>query len=96
MNAYTGPWRVLAKLDGGSYRIQHCISNRIEKKHASRLSPYPVQLVPFEPVDGPDNRFGQLFKPIAKDPYIEAGLKGFEPHQPFQLSSAHYVGQLQD
>jgi hypothetical protein len=45
--------------------------------------------VPFEPIDGPDSRFGQLNKPIGKAPYYEAGIKGFEPAQPFKLP-AHF------
>jgi hypothetical protein len=49
------------------------------------LSPYPLELVPFEPVDGPDSRFGQLNKPIGKAPYYEAGIKGFEPATPFKM-----------
>ena len=85
MNAFTGPWRIVKKLDGASYEIEHCHTQRREKKHASMLSPYPLELIPFEPVDGPDNRFGQLFRHIGKSPYIDAGIKGFEPAQPFKL-----------
>ena len=48
------------------------------------LSPYPAELVPFEPVDGPDTSYSQINKPIQKAPFIEAGLKGFEPYQPFK------------
>jgi hypothetical protein len=52
----TGPWKVVEKLDGGLYRIEHQLhKNRFDKKHASMLSPYPLELVPFEPLDGPDN-----------------------------------------
>lgn len=49
------------------------------------LLPYPLELVPFEPVDGPDTQFGQINRPISKDPFIEAGLKGFAPAEPFKL-----------
>ena len=86
MYSMTGPWRIVEKLDGGSYRIEHQLhKGRFEKKHASMLSPYPMELVPFEPVDGPDNQFGQLNRPISKDPFIAAGLKGFAPAEPFKL-----------
>ena len=86
MQPYTGPWRVIEKLDGGSYRLEHQLRpGRFDKKHASMLSPYPAELVPFEPLDGPDNAFSQLNRPIGKDPFINAGIKGFEPIQPFKL-----------
>jgi hypothetical protein len=59
MHPMTGPWHVVEKLGGLSYRIEHCLSpGRFENKHASDLSPYPLELIPFEPVDGCDNRFG--------------------------------------
>jgi hypothetical protein len=71
----TGPWRVVEKLDGASYRIEHCLcKGHFEKKHASMLSPYPLELVPFEPIDGPDSRFGQINKPISKSPFIDSGI----------------------
>lgn len=86
MYPMTGPWRVIEKLDGGSYRLEHCQSSgRFEKKHASMLSPYPLELIPFQPVDGPDNRYSQLFRPIGKNPFKEAGIKGFDPPAPFKL-----------
>ena len=54
------------------------------------MSAYPLPLVPFEPVDGPDNQYSQFNRPIGKEPYIQAGLKGFEPIQPIKLAS-HYT-----
>ena len=96
MNAMTGPWRVIEKLDGASYRIVHCLTkDRFEKKHASDLYPYPLELVPFEPVDGPDNRYSQLWRPISKQPYVDAGVKGFEPLQPYKLP-ANFADIAQD
>ena len=84
----TGSWKVIEKLDGASYRIEHQLRpGRFEKKHASMLHPYPAQLIPFEPVDGPDNRFSQIHKPISKERFVDAGLKGFEPIQPFCTDS---------
>ena len=48
----TGPWKVIADLPGGSYRIQHCFDlTCIDKKHAS----HPLELANFEPIDGPDD-----------------------------------------
>lgn len=97
MNAFTGPWRVISKLDGGSYKLQHCVhANKYDKKHAAHMSPYPEQLVPFEPMDGPDNRFSQLYKNIQKNPYEDAGIKGFEPIEPYKLSPTHFVGTHKD
>ena len=50
---FTGPWRIVASLHGGSYSLEHCLHpKRNEKKHASDLTPYPLELIPFEPVDG--------------------------------------------
>jgi hypothetical protein len=51
--AFTGPWRISAILKGASYELEHCHNTgRKEKKHASDLSPYPPELVLFQPVDG--------------------------------------------
>jgi hypothetical protein len=53
---FTGPWRITASLKGASYDLEHClIPNWKMKKHALDLSPYPLELVPFKPVNGPDN-----------------------------------------
>jgi hypothetical protein len=57
------------------------------KKHALDLSPYLLELVPFEPIDGPDNQHGQLHKPITSNPYKEAGIKGLTPPTPFKATS---------
>ena len=86
--AFTGPWRVTALLKGASYELEHCQKpGRKEKKHASDLSPYPLELVPFQPVDGADTRYGQLYKPITAHPFKEAGIKGFSPIQPYQVAT---------
>lgn len=86
--AFTGPWRVNAVLKGASYELVHCdIAKRIEKKHASDLSPYPAKLIPFEPVDGADTRYGQLYKPISAQPFKAAAIKGFIPIQPFKIAT---------
>ena len=57
--AFTGPWRITALLKGASYELEHCSTpNRKEKKHASDLSPYLLELIPFQPLDGSDTRYG--------------------------------------
>jgi hypothetical protein len=78
-------------LDGASYEIKHLRhSNKTDKKHASNLSPYPypVELIAFEPLDGTDNQYGQLYKPISAERFDDAGLKGFLP------SKLSYVTRL--
>jgi hypothetical protein len=88
MHPYTGLWRIVASLSDASYELEFVgDSKRREKKHASDLSPYQPELIPFQPVDGPDNRYGQLYKPIGASPYKEAGIKGFEPSEPFVVAS---------
>jgi hypothetical protein len=78
-------------LPGASYEIEFVNKPlRRDKKHAANLSPYPLELLLFLPLDSADNRYGQLYKPIGKSPYKEAGLKGFMPPRPFQIAS-HYV-----
>ena len=50
--AYTGPWKVVAILDGASYKLEHTKPpNRKDKTHASNLSPYPAELIAFERMD---------------------------------------------
>ena len=73
----------MAKLHGASYEIEHCTSKARDKKHASDLSPYPVEIIPFRPLDGADNQFGQLYRRIKEHPYKEAGINGFTPPTPF-------------
>ncbi len=86
--AFTRPWRVSAVLKGASYKLEHCHdSGRKEKKHALDLSLYPPKLVPFQPVDGADAHFGQLYKPITTNPFKEAGIKGFSPIQPYKVTA---------
>ncbi len=61
-----------------------------EKKHASNLSPYPLELIPFKPVEGSDTQYGQLHKPIQASPYKEAGIEGFKPLLSFKVP-ANYL-----
>ncbi len=84
--AFTGPWEVKAQLKGTSYELKHCeVAGKRGKKHASDLSPYPVKLIPFHPVDGANSCYGQLYKPIALHPFKEAGIKEFTLPQPFKV-----------
>ena len=82
MDDYTGPWEIIFKLKGSSYEIKHRDKGIVSKRYAAHLSPFPDQLLPFMPVDGPDNRIDQIHTPIQKNPYKNAGLKGFAPSQP--------------
>ncbi len=55
--AFTGPWCSTAILKGASFELQHCSTPHWkDKKHASDLSLYPLELIPFKPVKGFDNQ----------------------------------------
>ena len=92
----------MAILDGASYELEHTkLPNRKDKKHASNLSPYPARLIAFEPMDEPDNRYGQLHKPISATTFNEAGIKfneasvhGFIPLSPYRPQDVHNLGNL--
>jgi hypothetical protein len=64
------------------------------RTHAANLSPYLPELIPFQPVDGADTQYGQLYKPITAHPFKEAGHKGFMPRQSYQLAPSH-LAQIQ-
>jgi hypothetical protein len=58
--AFTGPWHITAILKDALYELEHCSTpHRKEKKHASNLSPYPLELIPFQPLDGSNTWYGQ-------------------------------------
>jgi hypothetical protein len=59
------------------------------KKHASNLSPYPLELIPFQSVKGSDTRYGQLYRPITVNPFKEAGIEGFKPFSPFKVTDQY-------
>ena len=86
---FTGPWLITAKLDGASYKIKHVATKRKDKKQASDLSPYPAELIAFQPLDGADNQYDQIHQKqkICNHPYKEAGIKGFTPPNPFRVSA---------
>ena len=46
-----------------------------EKKHVLDLSPYPTELIPFQPVDGADTWYRQIYKQILAHPFKEDGIK---------------------
>ncbi len=86
--SFTGPWQIVASLPGGSYKLEHVLhQKRRDKKHASALLPYPLEMIPFQPLDGADNCYSQLHLIIGPSPFKEAGLKGFDPPQPFTIPS---------
>jgi hypothetical protein len=88
--AITGPWQILEALHGGSYSIEHRHNNnKQDKKHAADLTPYPQELIPFVPINGANTRYGQLHKPIGKQPFKEVGIKGFTPPLPFQVPTGY-------
>jgi hypothetical protein len=60
------------------------------KKYTVDLLPYP--LVPFKPIHTANNHYSQLYWPIGKSPYKEAGIKGFPPPQPFCIAS-HFLAK---
>ncbi len=91
MHPFTGPWRIVESLPGASYAIKFVNkSSWCDKKHAADLSPYPPELIPFEPLDSANSQYGQLYKPIGKSPNKEAGIESFKPPHPFQLAS-HFI-----
>jgi hypothetical protein len=54
------------------------------------ISPYPLELIPFKPVEASDNRYGQLHKPIKASLFKEAGINGLKPISPFKVT-ANYL-----
>ncbi len=89
--AFTGLWCITAILKGALHELQHCsMPHQKDKIHTSDLLPYPLELIPFEPVEGSDNRYGQLHKPIKASPFKEAGINGFKPISPFNVT-ANYL-----
>ena len=53
MDSYTGPWKICGKGKGSSYQWEHIDSKKAGKQHAAHLLPYPDELLPFFPMDGP-------------------------------------------
>jgi hypothetical protein len=84
--SFPGPWQIIDSALSGSYNIEHCHHpNRRMKKHAANLTPYPVELIPFEPVHRPDTEYSQLHKAIKPHPFKAAGINRFLRPKPFQV-----------
>jgi hypothetical protein len=61
------------------------------------LTPYPNNLIPSQPVDGPDTQFSQLYHPIGEHPFKEAGIKGFTPPAPLRVPALFInIGNFKD
>ena len=88
---HTGPWTVTASLEGSSYEITHDQSKKGEKRSAIHLSPCPEGLIPFEPIDGADTRYSQLHRPLQKDAYELAGIKGYIPPVPWKTAATALI-----
>ncbi len=91
IHLFTGPWCITCSLSGASYKPKFASnSKRTQKKHSSDLLLYPPELIPFEPLDIADSRYGQLYKSNGNSPFKEAGIKGFEPPTSFKVAS-HFL-----
>ena len=91
MNSFTGPCWVTKSLHSISYKLVHCNTYRPENRHSDHLSPFPQELIPFQPVNGDDIYFGQMYAPIQAHPYEESGIKVFTPTEPLK-SASHLYG----
>ena len=91
MIKHTGPWEIIERLDGSSYKIRHCRTKTIDKKHAAHLSPCPEQLIPFTPLSGPDSSYSQIHKSIKTHPYMEAGIDGFDSTKTSPIANMIYI-----
>ena len=72
--AYTGPWKIMAKLLSGSYKIKHTRIGKLGKKRDVHLQPIPEELLAFAPLYGTDSRFDQLYKNINDIAYESAEI----------------------
>jgi hypothetical protein len=93
MHPFTGPWRIVKSLPGASFNLKFASNPSCkDKKHASNLSPYPPELMPFQPLDGADSHYSQLYKQFGNAPYKETGIDSFKSPQPFAVP-AHFACQ---
>ena len=72
----TGPWLINKKLNGGSYEIKNIKSNKIDKKHASQLSPIPNNLKSYPPLSGADTSYQQIHQRYVRDSLLETSVEG--------------------
>eukprot|EP00978_Attheya_sp_CCMP212_P040599 scaffold223514_cov79-Attheya_sp.AAC.2 len=47
--------------------------------------PCPRNLVPFTPIHGADNAYGQINKQFQQKSYLDTGINGFPPANPFKV-----------
>jgi hypothetical protein len=93
MHPFKGPWWIIKLLPGASYELEFASNpSWKDKKHASNLFPYPLELILFQPLDGADSCYSQLYKQFGNAPYKEAGIDGFKLLQPFAVP-AHFSCQ---
>jgi hypothetical protein len=93
MHPFTGPWRIVKSLPGASYELELASNHSWkDKEHASNLLPYPPELIPFQPLDGVNSRYSQIYKQFGNAPYKEAGIDGFKSPQPFAVP-VHFACQ---
>ena len=89
----TGPWKIIEKMKGGSYKLQLCENEkRTDKKHASELSMFPEKLIPYPQLSGTDHAYSKINKKITDNPFSEAGIKGYTGYdlaQPWQIKNSH-------
>ena len=88
----TGPWKIIEKMKGGSYKLQlYSNEKRTDKKHASELSIFPQKLIPYPQLAGTDHAYSKINKSITDDPFSEAGIKGYNGYelaQPWQIKDS--------
>jgi hypothetical protein len=93
MHPFTGPWWIVKSLPRASYKLKFASNpSQKDKKHAFNLSPYPPELIPFQPLNSADSCYSQLYKQFRNAPYKEAGINGFKSLQPFAVP-AHFACQ---
>jgi hypothetical protein len=74
MHPFTGPWRIVKSLPGASYKLEFATDTaQKSKKHASDLSPYPLELTPFQPVDGTTIGTADCTRCLGHDPIRKSG-----------------------
>jgi hypothetical protein len=93
IHPFTGPWRIVKSLPGASYKLKFASNpSQKDKKRAYNLSPYPPELIPFQPLDGADSCYSQLYKHFGNALYKKAGIDGFKSLQPFAVPT-HFAPQ---
>jgi hypothetical protein len=96
--SFNDSWQVVASAHGGSYKIKHCHHpTRRMKKRAADLTPYPAEIICFEPINGLDTQYSHLHKAMGPHPFEAAGISGFLPPQPFKVPAKFIdIGNYKD